>query len=290
MGESTRTGPSCPCTPTPGGPQTCHFGTPRTHQSTAWEKAAIMSSLVSCRERTRSWQQGPPGSSPFSLSPTWIWAPLGALFAAQTPSQCPFSTRGGRSSVQSWASPGEAFRGRLSGEGTTLHPRSLLPLALPPTAGAGAGMTHGEVREQGSVQRGQPAAHGQRMARARPQPPQPWWAQDPQRPPPAPPGTRAGAAGHSPSITATPRSCRGCPNSPSSSALASSRSSPQSPVSRLRRERGHRPLPLGDRPGCLGTDPAAWGQRGTHQALRQRFHRDSRWWMKGGRALGSRRP
>lgn len=88
MGEPTQMGPSCPCTSTPGrGPRPPHgdFGTPRTHQSTVWEKAAIMSSLVSCRERrTQSWQQEPPVSSPFCLSPTWIQAPLGALCCPNT--------------------------------------------------------------------------------------------------------------------------------------------------------------------------------------------------------------
>lgn len=50
-----------------------------------WEKAAIMSSLVSCRERrTQSWQQEPPVSSPFGLSPTCIQAPLGALCSSNT--------------------------------------------------------------------------------------------------------------------------------------------------------------------------------------------------------------
>lgn len=211
-----------------------------------------MSSLVSCKERrTQSWQQGPPVSSPFCLSPTWIQAPLGALCCPNTFPVSVFHQRRKEQCLDLGITRrsilGEFERGRD-------HPPPQISAPRGPASrsrGAEAGTTHGEVREERSVQRGQPAAHGQGVARARPQPPQPWGAQDPQPSPPAPRGTRAGAAGHSPSIASTPSS----PNSPSSSALASSRSSPHSPVSRLRGERGHRPLP---RP-LPGADPAVPG-------------------------------
>lgn len=212
-----------------------------------------MSSLVSFRKGQTGRKVSPElAANPFPPPPSSTSLPP-EHFAAPTPPWHPlFSLYGRKRAVFSAAHQHfEHFAVFSASEPPPAPPEQ------PPEQGRGTALspvpspkkrkTHREVGEEGAMQGGEPAAHGQSRARARLQPLQTWGGH----------GHDGTATGGAKGGLESPRRCPGpasCPHSPSSSsALAISLSSPHSPASRLRGESrvslprarlwGHVPIP-----------------------------------------------
>lgn len=135
--EPTQMGPSCPCNPIPRrvpDPSTVIFGHPGLTSPRPGRRLRSCPHWSAAGERSVSWQQAPPVSSPFSLSSHLDLGPSWSTLLPKHPPSVHFPPVEEGAAFGAGHHQEEHCGGVFSGEGITLHPKPLLPLPLPPPA------------------------------------------------------------------------------------------------------------------------------------------------------------